>query len=212
VGSCKAALKSAFGPPMTAAACRALFSSAWPDLDRPRAGLHLAAFWAGAGAAQLGFWLPQVEAGGDDADAIDRLFAPEFRNRLDAIVPFACLPEAVISRVVDKFILQLEAQFSGRNVTIELTNEEREGLIKNGYDEVMSARPMARVIQARIKTPLADEVSVGSKAAAWSMSSSPATKQAQRSSASSTRKDRHNRSLSGSDRRSGARGARQLGR
>src|SRR5580700_5909277 len=98
---------------------------------------------------------------GEDLEAINRLFAPEFRNRLDAIVPFARLPETVIARVVDKFILQLEAQLSDRNVTIELTDEAREWLVKNGYDESMGARPMARVIQTQIKTPLADEVLFG---------------------------------------------------
>ena len=111
-----------------------------------------------AGAA-FGFHRSKRE--GDDREAIDRLFAPEFRNRLDAIVPFARLPEAVIARVVDKFILQLEAQLADRNVTIELTDEAREWLVKNGYDEAMGARPMARVIQTQIKTPLADEVLFG---------------------------------------------------
>ena len=67
----------------------------------------------------------------------------------------------MIARVVDKFILQLEAQLSDRNVTIELTDEAREWLVKNGYDEAMGARPMARVIQTQIKTPLADEVLFG---------------------------------------------------
>src|SRR5580698_8971855 len=111
-----------------------------------------------AGAA-FGFHKSKRE--GDDTEAIDRLFAPEFRNRLDAIVPFARLPEGVIARVVDKFILQLEAQLADRNVTIELTDEAREWLVKNGYDESMGARPMARVIQTQIKTPLADEVLFG---------------------------------------------------
>ena len=111
-----------------------------------------------AGAA-FGFHRSKRE--GDDREAIDRLFAPEFRNRLDAIVPFARLPEAVIARVVDKFILQLEAQLADRNVTIELADEAREWLVKNGYDEAMGARPMARVIQTQIKTPLADEVLFG---------------------------------------------------
>ena len=69
--------------------------------------------------------------------------------------------KTVIARVVDKFILQLEAQLSDRNVTIELTDEAREWLVKNGYDEAMGARPMARVIQTQIKTPLADEVLFG---------------------------------------------------
>jgi ATP-dependent Clp protease ATP-binding subunit ClpA len=98
---------------------------------------------------------------GDDTEAINRLFAPEFRNRLDAIVPFSRLPEEVIARVVDKFILQLEAQLADRNVTIELSDEARNWLVKNGYDEAMGARPMARVIQKEIKTPLADEVLFG---------------------------------------------------
>jgi ATP-dependent Clp protease ATP-binding subunit ClpA len=111
--------------------------------------------------ASAAFGFHKSKREGDDTEAIDRLFAPEFRNRLDAIVPFSRLPEGVIARVVDKFILQLEAQLADRNVTIELTDEAREWLVKNGYDEAMGARPMARVIQAQIKTPLADEVLFG---------------------------------------------------
>ncbi|HEY1782471.1 MAG TPA: ATP-dependent Clp protease ATP-binding subunit ClpA [Roseiarcus sp.] len=111
--------------------------------------------------ASAAFGFHKSKREGDDTEAIDRLFAPEFRNRLDAIVPFGRLPESVIARVVDKFILQLEAQLADRNVTIELTDEAREWLVKNGYDEAMGARPMARVIQAQIKTPLADEVLFG---------------------------------------------------
>jgi ATP-dependent Clp protease ATP-binding subunit ClpA len=111
--------------------------------------------------ASAAFGFHKSKREGDDTEAIDRLFAPEFRNRLDAIVPFSRLPEGVIAQVVDKFILQLEAQLSDRNVTIELTDEAREWLVKNGYDEAMGARPMARVIQAQIKTPLADEVLFG---------------------------------------------------
>ncbi len=111
--------------------------------------------------ARAAFGFHKSKRVGDDTEAIDRLFAPEFRNRLDAIVPFSRLPETVIARVVDKFILQLEAQLADRNVTIELTDEAREWLVKNGYDEAMGARPMARVIQAQIKTPLADEVLFG---------------------------------------------------
>src|SRR5579875_2516691 len=98
---------------------------------------------------------------GDDAEAINRLFAPEFRNRLDAIVTFKHLPPEVIVKVVDKFIMQLEAQLADRNVTIELTDDARSWLVENGYDEQMGARPMARVIQQSIKTPLADEVLFG---------------------------------------------------
>jgi ATP-dependent Clp protease ATP-binding subunit ClpA len=97
----------------------------------------------------------------DDSEAINRLFAPEFRNRLDAIVPFGHLPVDVIKRVVDKFIMQLEAQLADRNVTIELTDEARDWLVEHGYDEAMGARPMSRVIHQAIKTPLADEVLFG---------------------------------------------------
>src|SRR6202522_256231 len=111
--------------------------------------------------ASAAFGFHKSKREGDDTEAINRLFAPEFRNRLDAVVPFARLPEGVIARVVDKFILQLEAQLSDRNVTIELTDEAREWLVKNGYDEGKGARPMARVIQTQIKTPLADEVLFG---------------------------------------------------
>ena len=98
---------------------------------------------------------------GDDIEAINRMFSPEFRNRLDAVVPFGHLPVSVIGKVVDKFVLQLEAQLADRNVTIELTDEARKWLVENGYDEAMGAWPMARVIQQHIKTPLADEVLFG---------------------------------------------------
>jgi ATP-dependent Clp protease ATP-binding subunit ClpA len=111
--------------------------------------------------AKAAFGFHSSKREGDDTEAINRLFAPEFRNRLDAIVPFGRLPEEVIARVVDKFILQLEAQLADRNVTIELSDEARSWLVKNGYDEAMGARPMARVIQKEIKTPLADEVLFG---------------------------------------------------
>jgi len=98
---------------------------------------------------------------GEDIEAINRMFAPEFRNRLDAVVTFGHLPGDVIVKVVDKFIMQLEAQLADRNVTIELTDEARRWLVENGYDQQMGARPMARVIQQTIKTPLADEVLFG---------------------------------------------------
>jgi ATP-dependent Clp protease ATP-binding subunit ClpA len=111
--------------------------------------------------AKESFGFHRSKREGDDTEAINRLFSPEFRNRLDAIVPFARLPESVIALVVDKFVLQLEAQLADRNVTIELADEARAWLVKNGYDEAMGARPMARVIQTQIKTPLADEVLFG---------------------------------------------------
>ena len=94
-------------------------------------------------------------------EAINKLFAPEFRNRLDSIISFGHLPKDVVAKVVDKFVLQLEAQLADRNVTIELSDEAREWLTENGYDEAMGARPMARLIQTTIKTPLADEVLFG---------------------------------------------------
>ncbi|HXT09548.1 MAG TPA: ATP-dependent Clp protease ATP-binding subunit ClpA [Roseiarcus sp.] len=117
-----------------------------------------------AGAADMeraAFGFRQSKREGDDMEAINRLFTPEFRNRLDAIVPFGRLPREIIARVVDKFILQLEAQLADRNVSIELTDEARGWLVTNGYDDSMGARPMARVIQTQIKTPLADEVLFG---------------------------------------------------
>ncbi|MGE3147614.1 MAG: ATP-dependent Clp protease ATP-binding subunit ClpA [Pseudorhodoplanes sp.] len=98
---------------------------------------------------------------GDDIEAINRLFAPEFRNRLDAIITFGHLSTEIISKVVAKFVLQLEAQLADRDVTIELSDEATQWLIEHGYDEQMGARPMARVIQEHIKKPLADEVLFG---------------------------------------------------
>jgi len=98
---------------------------------------------------------------GDDLEAINRLFAPEFRNRLDAIITFAHLSPQIIAQVVEKFVLQLEAQLADRAVTIELSEEASRWLVANGYDELMGARPMARIIQEHIKKPLADEVLFG---------------------------------------------------
>ena len=117
-----------------------------------------------AGAADMArasFGFTQSKRVGEDTEAIKKLFTPEFRNRLDAIVSFGHLPAEVIVKVVDKFIMQLEAQLADRNVSIELTDEARRWLVENGYDEAMGARPMARVIQTHIKTPLADEVLFG---------------------------------------------------
>jgi ATP-dependent Clp protease ATP-binding subunit ClpA len=117
-----------------------------------------------AGAADLArasFGFTQNRREGDDMEAISKLFAPEFRNRLDAVISFGRLPKEVVSKVVDKFVLQLEAQLADRNVTIELADEARDWLIEHGYDEAMGARPMARLIQSTIKTPLADDVLFG---------------------------------------------------
>ncbi len=94
-------------------------------------------------------------------DAVKKMFTPEFRNRLDAIVPFAYLPPAVVSRVVDKFILQLELQLADRGVHIDLDEQARQWLIDRGYDKLYGARPMARLIQEKIKQPLAEELLFG---------------------------------------------------
>ncbi|OJW26634.1 MAG: ATP-dependent Clp protease ATP-binding subunit ClpA, partial [Rhodospirillales bacterium 69-11] len=93
---------------------------------------------------------------GEDADAIKRLFTPEFRNRLDAVIPFAGLTPEIVGRVVEKFVMQLEAQLADRNVTIELSSAAKEWLAERGYDQLYGARPLARVIQEYIKKPLAE--------------------------------------------------------
>ncbi len=98
---------------------------------------------------------------GEDTAAIERTFTPEFRNRLDAIISFGALPKPVIMQVVEKFVLQLEAQLIDRNVHIELTPAAAEWLADKGYDEKMGARPLGRVIQEHIKKPLAEELLFG---------------------------------------------------
>ncbi len=98
---------------------------------------------------------------GDDKEAIKKTFTPEFRNRLDAIIPFKSLPKEVIELVVDKFIMQLEAQLGDRGVSIELTKEARAWIGNKGYDVTMGARPLSRVIQEHVKKPLADEILFG---------------------------------------------------
>ncbi|MDZ4738304.1 MAG: ATP-dependent Clp protease ATP-binding subunit ClpA [Alphaproteobacteria bacterium] len=98
---------------------------------------------------------------GEDSEAIKRLFTPEFRNRLDAVVPFKALTAETVGRVVEKFVLQLEAQLSDRNVTFELSTEATRWLAERGYDEAFGARPLARLIQDQIKKPLADEILFG---------------------------------------------------
>ena len=98
----------------------------------------------------------------DEADAaVERLFTPEFRNRLDAIIPFAPLSSDVIGRVVEKFVLQLEAQLIDRGVTFELTPDATAWLSERGYDKRFGARPLSRVIQEHIKKPLADQILFG---------------------------------------------------
>jgi len=109
--------------------------------------------------AAIGFGRDRRE--GEDTAAIERTFTPEFRNRLDAVISFAPLPKEVILRVVEKFVLQLEAQLMDRNVTIELTPKAAQWLADKGYDDKMGARPLGRVIQEHIKKPLAEELLFG---------------------------------------------------
>ncbi len=107
----------------------------------------------------IGFGSPVRK--GEDEEAIKRLFTPEFRNRLDAIIPFAGLTEDTVGRVVEKFVMQLEAQLADRNVTIELSSTAKDWLAERGYDPLYGARPLARVIQEHIKKPLAEELLFG---------------------------------------------------
>ncbi|RFU11639.1 ATP-dependent Clp protease ATP-binding subunit ClpA [Rhodobacteraceae bacterium W635] len=109
--------------------------------------------------AAVGFGRDRRE--GEDTAAIERTFTPEFRNRLDAVISFGALPKEVILQVVEKFVLQLEAQLMDRNVTIELTKPAAEWLAEKGYDDRMGARPLGRVIQEHIKKPLAEELLFG---------------------------------------------------
>ncbi len=98
---------------------------------------------------------------GEDEEAVKRLFTPEFRNRLDAIIPFSALTPEIVGRVVEKFVMQLEAQLADRNVTIELSSAAKEFLAERGYEPLYGARPLARVIQELIKKPLAEELLFG---------------------------------------------------
>src|SRR6266567_537296 len=98
---------------------------------------------------------------GEDEEAIKKLFTPEFRNRLDSVIPFAPLSRGTIDKVVEKFVLELEAQLADRDVTFDLTPEATRWLGEKGYDDAFGARPLARVIQDHIKKPLADEILFG---------------------------------------------------
>ncbi|MBU6155407.1 MAG: ATP-dependent Clp protease ATP-binding subunit ClpA [Alphaproteobacteria bacterium] len=114
---------------------------------------------ADAAKESIGFGRGKRE--GEDSEAIKKLFTPEFRNRLDAVVPFRALGAEVVERVVEKFVMQLEAQLGDRNVTFELTPDATRWLAERGYDEAFGARPLARLIQESIKKPLADEILFG---------------------------------------------------
>jgi ATP-dependent Clp protease ATP-binding subunit ClpA len=107
----------------------------------------------------LGF--TQTKTAGDEMGEIKRMFTPEFRNRLDAVVSFASLDEQIILRVVDKFLMQLESQLSEKKVEALFTENLKKYLAKNGFDPLMGARPMARLIQDTIRRALADELLFG---------------------------------------------------
>src|SRR5215510_6724243 len=98
---------------------------------------------------------------GEDAEAINRMFTPEFRNRLDQTIAFSNLPPEVVAQVVDKFVMQLEAQLADRHVNIELSDGARKWLAQKGFDPLYGARPLARVIQENIKKPLAEDILFG---------------------------------------------------
>ncbi|WP_127105771.1 ATP-dependent Clp protease ATP-binding subunit ClpA [Pararhodobacter zhoushanensis] len=109
--------------------------------------------------AAIGFGRDRRE--GEDTAAIERTFTPEFRNRLDAVISFGPLAKQTIMKVVEKFVLQLEAQLMDRNVVFELSDEAAAWLGEKGYDDKMGARPLARVIQEHVKKPLAEELLFG---------------------------------------------------
>ena len=109
--------------------------------------------------ASIGFGRDKRE--GEDQAEIERLFAPEFRNRLDAVIPFSNLPPEIVAQVVDKFIIQLETQLADRHVTIELSDAARKWLGDKGFDPLYGARPLSRTIQDSVKKPLAEELLFG---------------------------------------------------
>jgi ATP-dependent Clp protease ATP-binding subunit ClpA len=109
--------------------------------------------------ASMGFTLQDHTS--DAGEAIKKVFTPEFRNRLDAVIHFKALDNQVILNVVDKFLIELESQLEAKKVSMSVTDKARHWLAEKGYDPVMGARPMARVIQDEIKQVLADELLFG---------------------------------------------------
>ena len=117
-----------------------------------------------AGAADMaseGIGFGDISKEDASEEAVKKMFTPEFRNRLDAIVPFGYLPPAVVARVVDKFILELELQLADREVHIKLDDDAKAWLTERGYDKLYGARPMSRLIQEKVKQPLAEELLFG---------------------------------------------------
>src|SRR5258705_2274344 len=130
-------------------------------VDSPNVILIMTTNAGAADLAKAAYGFTRQKREGDDTDAINKMFAPEFRNRLDSTITFNHLTPEIIAKVVEKFVLQLEAQLADRDVTIELSDEASKWLIQHGYDQQMGARPMSRIIQEHIKKPLADEVLFG---------------------------------------------------
>jgi ATP-dependent Clp protease ATP-binding subunit ClpA len=117
-----------------------------------------------AGAAELAkpaIGFERNDRVGEDEEAINRFFTPEFRNRLDAIISFKSLSPEIVARVVDKFLMELEEQLADRGVTIEIEENARDWLAKRGYDQIYGARPLARLIQEHVKMPLSEELLFG---------------------------------------------------
>ena len=114
-----------------------------------------------ADAARQGIGFGRGKKDEENEEAIKRLFTPEFRNRLDAVIHFNGLPPEVVRNVVQKFIIQLEGQLAERNVQIEITDRAADWLATKGYDESFGARPLARLIQEQVKKPMADELLFG---------------------------------------------------
>jgi len=112
-----------------------------------------------AARASIGF--NEQDHSSDAVEVLKRMFTPEFRNRLDAIVQFKSLPLAVIKTVVDKFLTELQAQLDSKKVELDVDEAAREWLAREGYDEKMGARPMQRLIQERIKRQLAEDILFG---------------------------------------------------
>lgn len=109
--------------------------------------------------APMGFGRTQRE--GEDKEAIKRLFTPEFRNRLDAVIPFASLSRPIVLQIIDKFIMQLEAQLTEKNIIIDVSKKAKDWLIDQGFDTILGARPLERILSEHLKKPLSNEILFG---------------------------------------------------